>query len=203
MLDGYTVRALMVQDETREAWNYQGTLTRGSESTSSIVECDVASTRWSGAASTIAAVEGGGTALVSSNMRTIDPIGPRMIVVEGDHERWTATGVVVAAGSAIDLSATGSVFWDPAVPEPEVGPAGASWEPAGVTRPEEFQLPHEPIASLIGAIDDWVFPIGSGRVVVAERTGELLLGMNERWVDGAWDDNDGSWQVSVEVLDSG
>jgi hypothetical protein len=120
--------------------------------------------------------------------------------VEGNHPYWTDTGLVVQASERLHITATGEITWDPTVPEPTVGPDGASWTPSGVSNPSQFLLPDAPIASLIGKIGDSVFPIGSDRTVTAPASGELSLGMNERWMPGCWDDNSGSWQVTVEVV---
>ena len=122
-----------------------------------------------------------------------------VFAVQGHHPGWTDTGLSVRAGERISFQASGEIFWDPAVPEPRVGPAGTSWTPSTVSSPSQFLLPNTRIASLIGKIGNWVFPIGSDATVTVRSSGALALGMNERWVEGAWNDNSGSWRVSVEV----
>jgi hypothetical protein len=123
-----------------------------------------------------------------------------IFTVEGRHPEWTSTAMTVQAGDRLRFSATGQILWDPTVPEATVGPDGASWTPSQVSNPSEFLLPDDPIASLIGKVGNSVFPIGSDRFITAPASGELSLGMNERWRPGCWDDNSGSWQVTVEDL---
>jgi len=43
-----------------------------------------------------------------------------------------------------------------------------------------------------------MFWIGAAQDLSAPATGELKLAMNERWVAGSWDDNQGSWSIVVE-----
>ena len=79
-----------------------------------------------------------------------------------------------------------------------VGPEGASWTPENVASPSEFLFQQSPIASLIGEVNGTMFWVGAHREITAPASGELKLAMNERWVDGAWDDNQGSWAIVVE-----
>ena len=119
--------------------------------------------------------------------------------LDSHHPEWTSTSLIVQTGETLRFRATGTFVWDPSTKEPVVGPDGASWTPAQASNPGDFQLPSARIASLIGRVGNWVFPIGASLSVQARATGELLLGINERWVSGAWDDNQGILQVLVQV----
>jgi hypothetical protein len=119
-------------------------------------------------------------------------------ILEGNHPFWTGTGISVKAGARLRITASGQILWDPAVREPTVGPEGASWTPDNVASPEEFLFQQSPIASLIGQVGGKMFWIGASQEITAPASGELKLAMNERWVVGAWDDNQGSWSIVVE-----
>jgi hypothetical protein len=127
------------------------------------------------------------------------PTPTASFLVYGHHSFWTDTGLIVPRGSTIDFSASGSITWDPTVSEPTVGPQGASWTPSGVGAPWEFLLPNDPIAGLIGKIGSDTFFIGATRRVTSATGGSLQLGLNERWKQGCWDDNSGSFTVDVRV----
>ncbi len=119
-------------------------------------------------------------------------------VLEGNHPYWSGTGIHVTAGERLRITASGQILWDPTVREPTVGPEGASWTPDNVASPDEFLFQQSPIASLIGEVGGKMFWVGSSQEITAPASGELKLAMNERWVDGAWDDNQGSWAIVVE-----
>ena len=144
----------------------------------------------------VSGVTGGATAGPSTSSTVTNAA---TFVVQGHHPWWTDTGLSVRAGDRISFRASGDIFWDPAVPEPRVGPNGASWTPSTVISPSQFLLPNTAIASLIGKIGDWVFPIGPMAVMTARTSGLLSLGMNERWVAGAWNDDNGAWDVAVQI----
>jgi hypothetical protein len=119
-------------------------------------------------------------------------------ILEGNHPYWTGTGIEVTAGERLRISASGQILWDPTVREPTVGPEGASWTPDNVASPDEFLFQQSPIASLIGEVNGKMFWIGASQDITAPASGELKLAMNERWVAGSWDDNQGSWSIVVE-----
>jgi M6 family metalloprotease-like protein len=120
-------------------------------------------------------------------------------VVQGQHSFWTDTELDVPPNSIVTLSADGRITWDPNVSEPTVGPQGASWTPSRVGAPWEFLLPNDPIAGLIGQIGAGAFFIGTSRTTTSTTGGRLQLGLNERWKQGCWDDNSGSFNVQVSV----
>jgi DnaJ domain len=120
------------------------------------------------------------------------------VVLQGSHPYWTSTGIHVKAGERLLITASGQILWDPGVREPTVGPEGASWTPENVASPAEFLFQQSPIASLIGEVAGTMFWVGASAEITAPASGELRLALNERWVDGAWDDNRGSWAVVVE-----
>jgi hypothetical protein len=123
----------------------------------------------------------------------------RSRTLDSHHPEWTSTSISVATGDTLRFQATGTFQWDPSVSEPVVGPDGASWIPTQVSRSQDFQLPGARMASLIGRVGNWVFPIGASHTVQTQVTGELYLGINERWVPGAWNDNQGALQITVQV----
>jgi hypothetical protein len=120
------------------------------------------------------------------------------VILQGDHPYWSGTGIRVTAGERLRISASGQILWDPTVREPTVGPEGASWTPDNVASPDEFLFQQSPIASLIGEVGETMFWIGATQEITAPASGELKVAMNERWLDDAWDDNQGSWAIVVE-----
>jgi len=123
------------------------------------------------------------------------------VVLDGEHSFWTEyKGIQFKEGDIVVFDAEGRICWDPSVPEPEVGPEGASWTPAIAGKPEEFQLVDFPIAALIGKVGDQVFGIGKHVAITITQSGSLNLAVNERWKEGCWDDNSGSFKVKVGLL---
>lgn len=123
------------------------------------------------------------------------------VVLDGEHSFWTEyKDIQFKEGDIVVFNAEGRICWDPSVPEPEVGPEGASWTPAKIGKPEEFQLVDFPIAALIGKVGDQVFGIGKHAVITTTQSGSLNLAVNERWKEGCWDDNSGSFKVKVGRL---
>lgn len=123
------------------------------------------------------------------------------VVLDGNHSFWTEyEEIQLKEGDIVVFDAEGKIGWDPSVREPEVGPEGASWTPSGVSKPEEFQLVDFPIAALIGKVGNQVFGIGKHAGITITQSGSLNLAINERWKEGCWDGNSGSFKVKVEVL---
>ncbi|MFH1679116.1 MAG: hypothetical protein ABIH26_00560 [Candidatus Eisenbacteria bacterium] len=125
-------------------------------------------------------------------------------------------------GDFIEITADGEGRWDNyfvGTPNEFVTPQGVRWTPAEMNKwnlPEQFLVRNAPIASLIGVIGPnptWDeeecetivrngsrhFGIGKHVIVKAPCDGKLSLGMNERWRPGAWNDNSGTWTISVKV----
>jgi|1185.fasta_scaffold136085_2 hypothetical protein len=116
-------------------------------------------------------------------------------VVEATTPGWTNTGLALQRGDVLDIEVSGTVLFDPTIQE--VGPDGTPWNASSVGHPNEFMLPKEHLAAVIGKIGDRIFLIGRHSHEIAQSDGTLSLGINERWIPGAWDDNRGTFQVSV------
>jgi hypothetical protein len=127
----------------------------------------------------------------------VEPPSVNVLTVELDARRpgWTNTGIEVNRGDILDIEVSGNVVFDPEIRA--VGPGGTDWKANIVGHPNEFLLPNENLAAVIGRINDRVFLIGSRSQVIAQADGPLWLAINERWITGAWDDNRGTFQVSV------
>lgn len=125
------------------------------------------------------------------------------VALDGNHSFWTEyEGIQLKEGDIVVFDAEGKIRWDSSVREPEVGPEGASGTPAGVNKPEEFQLVDFPLAALIGKVGNQVFGIGKHAAITITQSGSLKLAINERWKDDCWNDNSGSFKVRVKVLNS-
>lgn len=105
--------------------------------------------------------------------------------------RYGWTKVKIPAG-LYKLTASGRYRWDPTVPEPVIGPEGASWTPENVFGPEEFPLPPAPIMGLLGRIDNYILYLGKNSVICLDKETSLLLGFNERWNAASYNDNNGT-----------
>jgi hypothetical protein len=74
VLDGYMPRMFVTVDDESEGWNYQGTLTRGSESTTVLSYCGGETIKWVGSLDTI--VAGDGQPVGSTNERRTGDASP-------------------------------------------------------------------------------------------------------------------------------
>lgn len=104
----------------------------------------------------------------------------------------TFSGVLLAVGDRVTITATGTVNTLPPDPGSEGGPNG---NPSPCT--SDCQLPSAKFGALIGKIGPngpW-FLIGANRVFTATRTGVLILGVN----DTIHNNNTGSFTVTVNV----
>lgn len=104
----------------------------------------------------------------------------------------TITGVLLAVGDRVTITATGTVNTLP----PD---SGSNANPNGNPSPctPGCQLPSARFGALIGKIGvsgSW-FLIGANRIFTADRTGVLILGVN----DTIHDNNIGSFNVTVNV----
>ena len=116
--------------------------------------------------------------------------GARAVTVSA-AQRWTDTGLEVAAGDVVSFSTAGTVNLGDDHP---VGPEG---DLAGAAAAPRRLLPDRPAGALIGRIGmspDDTFFIGAERLPFRVRTsGRLYLGVN----DGDLDDDTGAFQVAV------
>jgi hypothetical protein len=104
----------------------------------------------------------------------------------------TFTGILLSAGDRVTITATGTVN---TLPPDSGNNASPNGNPANCT--PGCQLPSARFGALIGKIGasgPWFF-IGSNRVFTADRSGILILGVN----DTIHDNNTGSFLVTVNV----
>jgi hypothetical protein len=113
-------------------------------------------------------------------------------------QAWTATGVMVTAGTDVAIRAEGSIhFGQP--PIDLMAPAGLPWGPqceavAGAGAP--WVVPGLDCYALIGRIGSGEpFVIGNGATIDAAADGELMLAAN----DDNFADNSGAWSATVSV----
>jgi len=107
----------------------------------------------------------------------------------------TPTGVQLARGQKILITARGTMNWYPS------GCKGCTSTPDGThCVGSEFYAPLLPCYSLIGRIGPRgrAFEVGSYKTVIADSSGELFLGVN----DNGYPDNIGKWVATLSVADS-
>jgi hypothetical protein len=111
---------------------------------------------------------------------------------------WTATGVILTAGSDVAIRASGSIHFGQG-PIDRMAPAGLPWGPQcdAVAGPgAQWVAPGLDCYALIGRIGSGQpFVIGNGASVDAAVDGELMLAVN----DDNFADNSGAWSVAVSV----
>src|SRR5882724_6906481 len=105
------------------------------------------------------------------------------------REDWTSTGLIVAKGQKVRITASGQV---------DLG-NGRKSGPEGVAVDDKDRLmPTYPTGSLIAVIgddnDNFIF-VGKNGEFVAQRSGRLFLSVNE----GNLKDNSGTYSVRVEI----
>jgi hypothetical protein len=114
--------------------------------------------------------------------------------VPGTQE-WTDTGVMLNAGDALGITASGTVYIDPSYPQ---GPDGdPSCTPAAnySSQSSAFPAPNLACWSLVGRIGNGPpFEVGSSASLTTT-AGELYLGVN----DGDFSDNSGNWTVRIKI----
>jgi hypothetical protein len=118
------------------------------------------------------------------------PPGPvsTPVTVDGTQP-WTDTGIDVAKGDRVEVTASGQVFHNQFA---STGPEGIPNDP-GLATP----LPSANHAGLLGRItaDGGPFYVGAQDTFIADRDGRLLLGIN----DGGLENNRGHWDATVTV----
>ena len=124
------------------------------------------------------------------------------IIVDSNRE-WTTTGITIEKGNAVGISAHGKITWDPTLGEKgQSDPEGAPWAQVLVSRsPTQFPAPELPLASLIGRVGGGKpFLVGNYTTIRSDMAGELLLGLNDRQTKGSFEDNNGSFEVTIIVF---
>lgn len=116
--------------------------------------------------------------------------GPTVVV--NATERWTDTGLYVAAGDDLQVTASGTVTLSSDSTD-TASPRGA----AGGRRAPDSPLPQQVAGALIGRVDQGApFYIGDGSSRIrAPESGRLFLGVNDDFLG----DNSGSFRVTIAV----
>jgi hypothetical protein len=119
------------------------------------------------------------------------PMLQRSYLISGTKD-WTDTGVEIKEGDVFEVSAEGSVIWkregrekcepDGAVPYTRWGNKPVLGAPTGA------------LIARIGTDPKESFLIGSGRKIIAHRSGKLYLGIN----DDNTGDNDGAYRAWIK-----
>ena len=132
-------------------------------------------------------VRGRETAGTAGRFGTAGTAG-RLIAVAADRQ-WTDTGINVAAGQTVTISADGRIRLARDTQD-FVTAAGADARVADAT------MPNAPIGGLVARFGNSapVF-VGQSRTFRASRAGRLFLGPN----DSFWDDNTGQFNATVDV----
>ncbi len=105
-----------------------------------------------------------------------------------------STGIVVKAGDKVKVSATGSVMWDPNLPQ--VGQSGTSVPCSNMPQSKDFPLPTAGCGALVMKVGGNYYPTDDG-VIVVKKGGEIKLDVNDRFY--ARGDNSGTFNAVVEV----
>jgi hypothetical protein len=116
-------------------------------------------------------------------------------------QQWTNTGLDLAAGSSVTITASGTIKIARADPgktpagDPNcIGPAGRKLDPTA----ENWLTPGLSCWSLVGRIGDGApFQIGTSVSFSVETGGRLYLGVNDEI--GFFRDNTGSWSADITV----
>jgi hypothetical protein len=131
--------------------------------------------------------------IVRAGNRSARPSGgrPGRMITVSATERWTDSGIDVAAGDVVSFSVAGTVTLG------DDRPLGAEGDLDAVARAPRRPMPDRPAGALIGRIGtspDDTFFIGAERLPFRVRTsGRLFLGVN----DDTLGDDDGAFQVAV------
>lgn len=132
---------------------------------------------------------------------TVEPFdGGVKVTFDASVPSLIPTGFTVEPGQKIRFISSGRYRWDAKVPEPWVGPAGASWTPKRATDSYQFPLKGAPIASVIGYVSGAPFFIGECQEVTFARGGEIKLGLNERQGRTCYQDNRERISVSLGLV---
>lgn len=144
------------------------------------------------------------------------------IEVQGSHPYWTETGIFLRKGDMVSFTAMGAVGAPfpsnkkGVMKHPSTGPNGLRQYigPGEYMTPERFPqderlrgyspanyiLPNKPLNSLMGKVGTGnAFYIGKSKEYKAKYDGEILMGINQLWLKGAWQENTGSFRVTIIV----
>ena len=109
------------------------------------------------------------------------------------NQPWTDTGIELAAGETVTVTASGTIFIG--VGWPYETPDGQAWPGCAEIGGSGFLTPGLPCWSLVAQITTAgaPFEIGLAKTFTANSAGELYLGVN----DNLFGDNSGSWAATV------
>ena len=124
---------------------------------------------------------------------TLLPMLERSYVVSGTHD-WTDTGIIIKEGDLFEITAEGMIAWKREGRE-KCNPDGALTYTRRGNRPL-LEIPTGALIARIGVDPKESFLVGSGRKIIAYKSGKLYLGIN----DDNTSDNDGEFRVWIKKV---
>jgi hypothetical protein len=127
--------------------------------------------------------------------------GEQTTITVPGNQPWTDTGLDLATGSSVSITASGTIKIAPEDPgktpagDPNcVGPSGRKIDPTA----ETWLTPGLTCWSLVGRIGDGApFQVGTSLSISVETAGRLYLGINDE--KGRFGNNSGSWTANITV----
>jgi len=139
-------------------------------------------------------------------------------IVMGATPNWTATAIQLKKGDVVSFTSTGLVrcispfkagyyTGSPNGIQDAISLSGYV-KPSQLTKsyrregfsPSYYILPDEPINCLMGKVGTGdAFAIGSSETYKVKQDGELFLGINQLWKNGAWKNNAGQLSVNLVI----
>lgn len=120
--------------------------------------------------------------------------------VPGNYEGWTQTGVTVAAGQFVHITATGCVDRGGGVLlDPNGNLCGQSVPPPSGSY--TLLCPAGVVVSLVGRIGNTCFTVGSDITMISGASGQIELGFNDAVNVRGFIDNSGSYTAFITVTD--
>lgn len=120
------------------------------------------------------------------------------VSVRGDQQ-WTDAGIAISEGDQIRITARGTINVYSGRSDFNKSPAGGpDCTSSNSQNSGQWTANGFPCWSLLGRVSGKPFYIGSGKSFEAQTSGTLRLGINDE-SSASFNDNSGSWQVTVEV----
>jgi len=126
---------------------------------------------------------------------TLLPMLERSYVVSGTND-WTDTGLTIKEGDVFEISAEGKIIWKREGRE-KCNPDGALPYTRWGNKPV-LGTPTGALIARIGVDPNEGFLVGSGRKIIAHKSGKLYLGIN----DDNTSDNDGEFRAWIKKISS-
>jgi len=138
------------------------------------------------------------------------------VEVKASQSYWTKTGIFLEKGNIVSFNATGLVRANNPFGSYALGPDGqkdflspngymsarrltSEYRNRGYT-PSNYILDDKAINGLIGKVGTGEpFFVGSFKEYKAHQPGEILFGINQVWLSGAWKNNSGKFDVSIVI----